>query len=251
MITYRGIIAVPYFNGDAARAARLLRFMAALQADRAPFALLVAHRYDARSILEVEHSGASLADILFQKFGSVIGYRCPTVGHGWPQGCNAVAFDVFREVAKLRHLLADPETGPLIMLEPDCVPINRDWLSVLYQRWLDGVRHNPNISVQGAWRNSGGQYGHVNGNAVFPVNFALRFSDYFNVDGCAWDAALAPLLRANWCKSGLIANRWNEKDLTRDQIESGEEVPVIVHGVKDESVWNYVKEVFPDEYLPF
>lgn len=167
----------------------------------------------------------------------------------WPDACNAMAIDVLRQSAFQWKFGPWHDISGVLLLEPDCIPIARDWIDQVKKEWaaafIDGKW------LMGTWRDGGGDLGHINGNMVVRPDFA-QLVDFTQVyPGLAWDCALAPQLHTHWQVTYLMCNRWKERKLCDEIIQVHRDAhgssifqkPVLVHGVKDDSVWDYAKRV--------
>lgn len=228
------IIGIPYWKEDRALAERMLMLMSDLEAKpREDVLLVLMERYDSEAI-----SGLTMGSV-----GRKFAWRMMTSktrATGWPAGCNAMAYDLFEAVGGMLASLKMDFDPAFLFLEPDCVPIACDWIDQLLGAWRQARLEKKYIV--GAWRDSGGPYGHINGNALYPPDLADLFPLKYTEGGIAWDAALAIPTHPYWHFSGLIRNRWHETELTPQQIETpwtGSAPPVLIHGCKDDSVYNY------------
>jgi hypothetical protein len=239
------IVCLQFWRGDIEKAMRLARFIADLEPlKRSDVEFLFVARFDCDHDHETIH-------YVQEKFEKVHWIATHTKWTGWPGGCNGMARDT------LEWLSVNRTKTPALLLEPDCVPVTKDWLDRLSKeatrlfiaadKWLAGD-----------WRNSGGPYGHVNGNCLIRPDIIPQLLEHFN-EGLAWDCAIAPAVRTNWYFTPLIKNRFESKNATyRDlhganwypgrltAVELEEYRPVLVHGFKDDSAFELAKE----ELLP-
>jgi hypothetical protein len=165
-----------------------------------------------------------------------------TKAAGWPAGPNAMVVDI------LDWFAVRTELKGVLLLEPDCVPLNKHWINILLSEW-EGALEAGRV-MMGAWRNSGPPGGHINGNCMIIPGLAawLRnrgFETAQMVNGIAWDCAISPWVKEFWETTGLILNRFQSKDATEEALlmpDSGDESPVFVHGYKDDSAYNIGKK---------
>lgn len=238
-------VALQFYSKDRDRAMRLAHWITDIEkSPRSDVMIILVNRFDCAKADEETVRKVS------SKF-PVMTFTTTTKQYGWPEGCNAVAFDVFRMIEDEVDINVYQPGDPLLLIEPDCVPISRTWLNDLTEEWQ--LAQAQQKCVMGAWRKSGPECGHINGNAIFDVDITRKLpglSDAMKaVRGTAWDAALAPYFKGYWYFTGLISNRWNENTLTDEQIETpwiGCRVPVLIHGCKSEDVWKYAqRKLFP------
>ena len=227
------IIALQFHQADYDQAMGLARLIA----DNEPL-----FRTDVR-FLFVNRFDCPAADLdtqlhVVKKF-RVENYQTYTKATGWPDGCNAMAVDL------LKHIefkdVADKFDAALL-IEPDCIPVQKDWINQLQAEWLlaDAIG---DTWVMGTWRDGGGPPGHINGNCVVRPDFAARVNLNSIPPGLAWDCAIARQVEHHWFITDLICNRWQETNVSDELMRTpwigGKRPPVLVHGVKDESAWNY------------
>lgn len=229
------VIAIPFWEGDRTEAMRLASFITDIEpAPRIDVAVLLMNRWDTAP------AGQSILFDLSQKFIAWT-YETKAGFTGWPAGCNAMAFEIFRLMAEDRSEEFIARDAAIFLMEPDCMPITRSWIDDLLCEWSKA--QSSGKCIVGAWRPSGSHVGHINGNALYPIDTAKRFDlSYAGFE--AWDSILAPQFEPHWMKSGVISNRWQERNLTPEQIERpqyGTVPPSIVHGCKDSSAYDYAK----------
>ena len=232
-------VIVPYWSGDAKKAFDLLDFIAELEPKfRDDVIVCPVPRWD------MAKDGSDDFPALRAKF-PVFNWRSVTPGDGWPDGCNAMALDIYRMAEKRWEDGWWQDVGACLLMEPDAVPISKSWLDELKLEWLNAVAYNPEVLVVGSWRNSGPYpCGHINGNCLFHPMLARRVDIEHVPPGLAYDCALAPQLRHRWKISGLFKNLFQSATATEEMLttpEVGERRPVIVHGVKDGSALEYAR----------
>lgn len=158
-------------------------------------------------------------------------------GNEYPKGPNTTAL----------HLLRYnwPDYKAILLLEPDCCPLTPDWLIQLYDDWQDCAAAGK--LLMGSWHPLNADHptmGHLNGNLMF----SPRINDHIEIpdvpDDKPWDTYLAATFQPNWARTGLIKNLNRHKTATTKQLmspECGSKIPVLSHGVKDDSAWEYAK----------
>lgn len=134
----------------------------------------------------------------------------------------------------------------VLLIEPDCVPLTRDWLDALIYAW--GLALKNDAWIMGAWRDSGGPHGHINGNCVVVPDFYHRAQVAHCVgQDMAWDCSVVHgEMRNRWCKTRLIKNEFQSTGATPSIFydPAADRMPVLVHGYKDDSAYNLaVKEM--------
>ena len=233
----RFVIALQYWDGDRDDAIRLARFIADIEPcwnDRVTMCFVRRHDatpIDQQTIKYVEH-----------KF-SVNHHVSPTHKAGYPDSPNIMAVALIREAARRYHGQWRDVMG-VMLLESDSVPVKRGWLVDLIDEWQVALGHGR--LLMGAWKPTCGPHGHINGNMVFHPSLA----DTLKLPQCPsvipWDTFYPPIFRRVWAWTGLIANFYREVCCT-DQFlstpECGAKPPVLIHGVKDDSAWNYAERM--------
>lgn len=223
-------IMLQYWRGDYDAAMRLARYMAALEPEfRSDVRLTFVRRWDS------QEPDAETLVLVADRFALVETVASGKGRVGWPEGCNLVALAAMKWADK--HLLC-----PILLIEPDCVPVDRNWINQLLAEWKTARQHN--CWLMGSWNGQGGPLeGHINGNCMMRPDFA-SLVDLTIPQGLAWDLAIAPKASRKWWITGLILNRFREEHATDAQIETpefGDAKPVLVHGVKSDDVWDYAK----------
>jgi hypothetical protein len=160
-------------------------------------------------------------------------------GDKYPKGPNDTALALMRENWD--------GVKAVLLLEPDCVPVAPDWLERLSAEW-DRASAAGKL-IMGSWHPININHptmGHLNGNLIFDARLAQKITIPDVPDQHPWDTFLAATFQPYWCRTGLIKNLNRHKTATQRQLsepECGKVPPVLIHGVKDESVWNYAKSL--------
>jgi hypothetical protein len=165
---------------------------------------------------------------------------------GWPLGPNMMAHDVLKY---FDHNADITRLDGVLLMEPDCIPVNKHWLNVLISEWNE-ARSTGKV-MMGAWRNSGPPCGHINGNCmVIPALASFLKSKGYDIANfktpIAWDCLIAPYLREDWATTGRILNRFQSFNCQPDDIATpdlGDDPPVLVHGYKDDSCFNLAQKI--------
>ncbi len=225
----RFLVLLQFWDGDRDKAMRLARFIADLELGfRNDVEFVFVARYDC------EHDRETI-DYVAQKF-KVNWITTYTKWTGWPSGCNGVAKDALEWIASNRK-----DSPGALMIEPDCVPVCRGWIDRIRLEW-DSL--SSEIAQMGAWRPSGGEHGHVNGNCVIHPSVAGAVSAVIT-EHLAWDCEIAPWIRHRWHKTTLIKNCFESKGATNQDLfwaPIGEQLPALVHGFKDSSAIDLARQ---------
>lgn len=222
----RLIIAVSYHEFDKPQAERLLRLIADCEpVKRDDVELHICRRFDATPAID---SMVYCAD----KF-KVSASTSKTPWTGWPAGCNGQALDLLTETNRRVKSGEWSDVDGLLMLEPDCVPCVPTWIDEIRIAWLRARMDDR--WLMGSWRNSGGEFGHINGNCVVVPDLADRIDLGCISPHMAWDCQIVPQVKNRWQVSGLIKNAFATQAATEYDLktsESGAVRPAIYHGCK-------------------
>ncbi len=164
--------------------------------------------------------------------------RSSEKGLKYPTGPNKLAWDLMNEAANGATWAQYAKC--ILLIEPDCVPVAPDWIDQLSEEW-DRAAGQGKL-IMGAW--TGDDMQHLNGNLIFSPKLASVIDLGPTPPRRPWDVAFAPAFRPHWCKTGLIKNLYRSTNVTDEQIETpecGTKPPVLIHGCRDDSVWNYAK----------
>lgn len=240
------LLALQMWEGDQAQALALARLIADLEPrhnDRADF--LFSYRFDCPPDKKTEEYVATR----FNTFSWVNRHRR---GEGWPGGCNDLWFGTMDRVYDLCNSGQMPEYKAVLTFEADAAPLVPHWLNALHTEW-------DNLSQKGA-KLVGHllQYPpqpqvrlHCNGNALFSGDLTYLHHLARKIGGCppsaGWDFYLAPQLKnLGWADCPAIRSYWNAQTALPPFLERvTNEGCAFLHGVKDQSVLNYVR----DRYL--
>jgi hypothetical protein len=223
-------ICLQFHAADAEKAARLARYIADLEHGfRFDLELCFVARFDCPQ-------DSAVIDYVRKKM-PVSQFTTRRKWSGWPEGPNGMAYDLLEEMHRRFDDGRWANHEAILFLEPDCVPLHRDWTYALLGEWKR-VRSGGAV-VMGAWRESGGAHGHINGNMLIDPSLNMTEVTASAPAGLAWDCALAPYWHKRWHKTDLILNLFNETNIPFFRFFG---LPLaFVHGVKDDSAWDYVK----------
>ncbi len=240
-------IVLQYHGGDYFRAMELARFIARIEPKRRDDVLFMFFgRWDA-----APPDGTTL-ELVRQKFDAAFAQTSKYRWHGWPAGPNGIAREAMGNAATwlpyyFGGAMANVEA--LLLIEPDVTPFARDWIDQMIDDWKAfGVStENPGGVWQiGAWRDSGGPGGHINGNCLIRVDIARTVPLQVITPHVAWDCAIAPLMRGHWYDSWLFRNDFQGVNATLERLRRpirGEHPPVLIHGYKDDSALKLARNI--------
>lgn len=135
-----------------------------------------------------------------RRFRQVHTFRCTKDINGWPAGPNNQAFEVAHHFASM-CLSGRWEYAGMLLAEPDCVPLRRDWIELLTREWHDGPP-----TCLGPWVTCGpAPYNqHINGNSIFGPHWIATHKQAFRAPSpIGWDA-----FNAGMIMSSGRASRW-------------------------------------------
>jgi hypothetical protein len=237
----RAVISISYFDGDRVDAFKLARFIADLEPSYRPdVELCFVARHDAMPITPSEMTQ-------FITTFPVSWMRTATEEVGHPKGSNAMAIDFFKESL---HRVRDGSWGEveaIIFIEPDCVPVAKDWINQLMREWM-WAKTVCDVLALGCYRDKDVDVPHINGNAVWHPELARHIDFACDYTGKGWDSAIAPQLIGRKVHTSLIANLWKETNVAESRMArnpftpEGTPPPVLIHGVKDDSAWNFARK---------
>lgn len=225
------VIALQYWAGDRLAAQRLAKFIADIEpVRREDVELCIVRRHDAEAMdTEVMYH-------LTEKFAVSLRVT-PEHVVGYPASPNFMAYDVMQAAADWEDVNA------VLLMEADCVPVARDWIDQLKAEWLRAAEQGK--LLLGSWRAACHANGHINGNMLFGPSLVRKAG----VKPCPvkkpWDVYYVKYFEPHWMRTGLISNRYCELYVDDDKMrtpECGTRPPCLIHGVKDQSTWNYARK---------
>lgn len=236
------IVCLQFWEGDSAQAMRLARLIADIEPvknDKVDFAF--AARFDtAPDPQTVAH--------VSRKFNvwTLTGTRREV---GWPEGCNALACDMFQQAIRFKRAGKWNNHKGVYLLEGDNMPMHRNWLQALSDEW-DEAQSKGKL-VMGSWSPFHTPVGHINGNLIFDLELAIKVRGLEGVpQGRSWDCEFVPKFAPVWHKSRQMQSHYEHHyHIPREVLFSSVDgvTPVaVVHGVKDLSAEKLVRpHLFP------
>ena len=233
-------LCLQFWEGDRARAMHLARFIADLEPEKNPrVAFTFVARYD------TQHDQKTV-EYVSKKFDTYqLTSRKPMTG--WPAGCNTLALELFAQSAERRARGEWQDMKALWLIESDVMPLCRDWLSRISDEW-DAAEKKGKF-ILGAWCpwHGNGALGHINGNMLVSPDLYTLVPGLVNCPPKAgWDAYFSGKFEPHWEKSKSFANHYDYRsnipaDILWSKVDGVTE-PVAVHGVKDFSAEQQVRE---------
>jgi hypothetical protein len=183
-----------------------------------------------------------------RKFGFAKACMARNHAEGWPYGSNMLAASAMMEMTILARQQLCRNDGYLLF-EPDCAPLERDWLERLSSEW-ERAKSLGKEAV-GHWHQQGDETTlHMNGNAIFHTMFHERHPDIWVGPGLqGWDYWFREKIIPLSCDSDLIYQHYSRPTITAEElfsiIKNGQH-PVFLHGIKDASarraVWDKIHQ---------
>ena len=234
----RLVIVLPFYHSDREACMRMARYVCALEDKyRDDVELCFCNRWDTDPL----HPGEMMRFVATFK---VSWFPSTTKAEGHPKGCNAMARDIFHEALR-RSNVGGPweDVEALLFMEPDCVPVAKDWIDQLRAAW---DRKDDHALVVGCYRDRDVDVPHVNGNALWSPRLAAHINIDVDCHGFGWDSALAEQIASRFCDTPLIANLFKETNVPESRMRNNPfnsfGVPVLLHGVKDDSATKYAEK---------
>lgn len=234
-------VCMGYWEGDKAMA----QDVAVLLAD-----LLPAKSHIAQFIFIYRHDASppdeAVVHHVARKFTAVHNIRCPIVGFGHPGGCNAIAFSLFRIFAKNPTF---ENCDAFLLLESDCVILRREWDKELWGEWEKTKEEGKLVSGfahPGCYQNPSGN--HINAAALYASKIANTISAIGRGSmAIGHDWANGPHVFPHSRNSNKFFLDYRRPTITREELFTarlGGEIPLIYHGVRDDSAILAVREEY-------
>lgn len=234
-------IIIPFYADDRAQAMLMARFVCALEERyRSDTILCFVNRWDADPLYPHEM-------MRFITTFPVEFFSSTTKASGHPAGPNAMAKDIFHEALRRSNVGAPWEdVDTILFMEPDCVPVAKDWIDQLRREWETQV--DKKELVCGCYRYEGVDVPHVNGNALWTPRLAAHINVDLDCCGLGWDSAWAGQIGMRLFNTPLIENLFKETNVPESRMRENpffpENIsPVLIHGVKDRSAIEYAEKM--------
>lgn len=182
------LYALQFYEGDREAAMSLARLVADLIDGKCADADLM---FATNTTADFDHDTMRYCA---RKFSQVRTFRAVKKAEGWPIGPNNQAHETARYFAQ-QCMIGRWKYSGILLGEPDCVPLRKDWLHLLREEWEKGPP-----TILGPWVTSGPKpfYQHINGNAIFGPEFVYKNTQIFRCeDWLGWDAANAQFLMSH------------------------------------------------------
>lgn len=204
------LVALQYWAGDRAQAAKLVNFLADLETkhnDHADF--LLVNRFDCAPLKEIS--------ALTRKFNT-FSYQSPRGGTGWPYGCNALAASTITWAYRMGEAKKVPLYKCVFTCEADGGPVFEDWTQRLSACW-DAVAAKGSVCIAGPLVPHPAE--HINGNCLIGgsiENLAWMSRQMHAVKAGGWDYVLASeFRRRGWANIPQMKSYYASPNFTLDQ----------------------------------
>lgn len=235
------LLALQYWERDRGQAMRLAQLIADLEPRHNPDVdFLFTSRFDC------EHDMKAIERIS-AKFKVHTYINRNRRGVGWPSGCNDLWFGTMDRIYSLVEARQMPEYEAILTFEADCSPLSPYWHQALMISWRNAQKAKV-VKMHGAMVPY--PRPHINGNALFAGDVPFLHEVSRKIGGCdptqGWDfAKTLEFSRLGWSDCPLIKSYWQCATMPSEQIDqlitSG---VTLLHGVKDDSVLEYVRKRF-------
>lgn len=225
------LIAIGYWEGDKTAAIELCRIIVGLQSAHAGNTahVLLVNRQDCKA-------DPNMVKIVASKF-NVFTHQSPSPLKGWPAGANGL---FGASLIYVSNNFKD-KYECIYWLEPDAIPIRPNWFWDLVLEWR---KRHPKANIVGHRSdcNGNGTGDHITGCALYHPNMARIMPELTRCDNVAWDYLHRAKIVSMGSHTNLIQNRYKQTNVSPGVIN--EPGVVIIHGVKDRSVINAVKQKY-------
>jgi hypothetical protein len=228
------LLCLQVWEGDIEDGEKLLRLLADISGERrykfVDLALIV--RHDCRQF------STRLVQRMEEVFDKVWLRKCKRKETGYPGGCNGLWHDVIQWSSEL-HRSKSMDYAALLTTEADACPLAADWDSRLLAAWT-----NADKPVAGCWLDSGKEFGHINGNAMFDPRI---FDLHPKLLGCSaaypWDIEQAEIFKKlGWADIPEIRSDWQLGTISAERLTELSKTVAWLHGVKDSSARDWAKK---------
>jgi hypothetical protein len=164
---------------------------------------------------------------------------------GWPGGSNMLAASAMMEMSILQRQ-GICHSPAFLLFEPDCVPLSFDWIDQLAAEWE--ITKAEGKEAFGHWNMPGSipDNLHMNGNAVFAVNFSDRHGLLVGAATQGWDFFYRTKLIEVSRDSYAIHQLYSIPSISQSDLEAQTKHgkrPALLHGIKDDSARRGVRNM--------
>ena len=235
------MVCLAYWEGDWAMAREVARLLSDLLPSRqSNVEFLFQRRFD------FESPDADIVRHCEEKFARVHVRRARRRGIGFPMGCNELAFDMF-DFMLCEHD-SFPHIDAALLIEADCVMTSRAWNHELIDEWRRAQAAGKFVCGAFIPGNSDGGPFHINATAIYRWDILRHVPELVGSPGTVgWDWYHGTRLHPVGHYTPLIHLDYRRKSITPEELfypVKNKKVPVLYHGVKDDSAIRAVRERF-------
>jgi hypothetical protein len=235
------MVCLAYWEGDWAMAREVARLLSdLLPSGQSNVEFLFQRRFDC------EKPDAGIVRHCEEKFARVHVRRSRRKGVGFPMGCNELAFDLFDFMFCNRHDF--PHVDGVLLIEADCVMLSRTWNHEFIDEWRRAQTAGKLVCGTFIPTNSNGGKFHINATAIYRWDILKHVPALVGGPGTVgWDWYHGTRLHPVGHDTPLIHLDYRRKSITPEELFSpieNKKVPVLYHGVKDDSAIRAVRERF-------
>ena len=217
---------------DQQQAMSLARLIADIEPRVSEYAdIMLAHRFD--SIPD-----KTSRDYVARKFSQVHTWVGTNKATGWPAGPNSLFLEAYGHYVT-RHRQKKWGYAAMLAIEPDCCPLQANWLRLLWEDW-----HSSDQLVLGALCPLPRE--HLNGNMLISHEYLAQNKGF---QSCpvewGWDYYHRKSLMKHGRATNLIVSDYARKHITCDEVNSlRKSGACLLHGVKDDSAQICARKYF-------
>ncbi|MCK9587825.1 MAG: hypothetical protein M0Q93_00515 [Terrimicrobiaceae bacterium] len=235
------LVCLPFWDGDWEQARKVALLLSDLLPEKQKDCeLMFVSRFDAKQ------ADTTVVMHCMEKFANVYSRKSRRRGVGFPMGCNELAFDIFDHVSYSHSLF--PQVRCILIVESDCVMLTRTWSQELFTAWkfaeLDGKSICGNLIPGNA---TGGPW-HVNAVSMYSWDIVKKIPQLIGAPGTAgWDYYHGPHTTPYAVDTPLIYMDYKRSSISATElfkVRKKRQVPVLYHGVKDDSAIQAVRKKF-------
>ncbi len=225
------LVCIPFWSNDRNQAYDLCKLIAGMQQTPSQEAeFLLVPRQDCVPDKTME-------EILSRRFKAT-SYKCESPLRGWPSGPNGMFGRTMCYLATIGQ-----KYKAIFWMEPDCVPMRRDWIKILSDEWekRDNNKFIVGFSHQVDPGNPDSM--HVNGNSLYDQQIARLLPEITSCDRVAWDWQCRHKMLNHAYHTNVIINKYKATSVTEQEFKSFNQFAV-VHGYKIDSLIKLVAGQF-------
>lgn len=228
------LICIPFWSGDRTQAVELCRIIEGLQPHhvRGVAHVMLVSRQDCSM-------DKNMVNIISRKFNTFT-YQSNSPMKGWPAGPNGMFASTMIHVSNN----AQNQYECVYWMEADAIPLAPNWFWCFVEEWR---RKHPSANVIGCRHdcNGNGTGDHISGSCLYHPNIARIMPEITRSSDIAWDYEHRDRIVEMGGHTNLIANLYRATNILPESLQGLiDNGTMVVHGVKDNSVVNFVKSKY-------